>query len=290
MNTPPPASDGKDNSKKDISKEFIEVVNKNIDKVPKETNSNPWGVQNGKIVKAVQPHNYRLYFDFENPTLNPTQPYTLKNYNSEKHFIYPTHRIVVRKNSIEVTYLAHEKQWRRIIADSDKDIDIRLNEIEKDIEDKLFTYLKEFIARNGGKTNFKLLRKRKQDWGIHGDSFLDNIPNDLIISDTIFKKHYSDKVEFFGASETKNYISNRALERFSPEIANKLEIIERTVEGILKVNESTCDMINTLAVKSAPTLAEFHSDVKVHNRVLKGIEKAFNKFNSRISQKKLSEY
>ncbi len=221
-----------------------------FDKVLQEAPPNPMRVQNGPekvTIKAVQPHNYRLYFDFTKEKYNPTEPYSLKNYNSEHHYLYPTHRIVIRKRTIEVQYLAHQKQWRRIIADSEEGIDKRMDEIVQEIEDKCFTYLKQFVSMNGGKTEFKLLRKRKQEWGIHGDEYLDNIPDEMIITDTVFKKVYRDKVEMHGPNEVKNWISNRALEKFSPQISDSINSLAkkiRTSQDVEIIKKASLMLIN----------------------------------------------
>lgn len=217
--------------------------------------SNPMRVENSQIIKAVQPHNARLYFDFEKVGYNPTPPRVLKNHGSEEHYDYPTHRIVVRKKTIEVCYLAHQKQWHRLVAESEKEIDDKLKELDKEIDDKCYLYLKEFIAKHGGKTQFNLLRKRKQDWGIHGDDFLDNIPDDMIINADSVKKWYRDKVEFLGVNETSNYLKNRALENYSPIIAEKLESLNKEIKAQkveiqslypLKKLKDSCKSINDI--------------------------------------------
>lgn len=223
----------------DPAKAFLLNVKKSIEdakkgKFPKEPPPNRWTVENGKEIKAVQPHNVRLYYTFNKDTYNPTQPYSSKNYKSEHHFTFPTHRIVIKKKTMEVTYLAHKSQWRFIKADSEEEIDRRLKEIDEELDEKCFNYAKEFIARNGGESDLIPIRKRKQDWGIHGDDFFDKIPENMRIDDTVFKKKYRDKVELFGATQVKNYISNRALEKFSPEIAKEISINRETMQELNK--------------------------------------------------------
>lgn len=221
-------------TKKKNGRDASEVFMSKINEVSKRNPTNPMRVvlaEKFSHSKAVQPHNYRLYFDFTRSQYNPTQPYLPKNYNSEHHYTFPTHRVVVRKKSIEVCYLGHKKQWRKILAHSEEDISRRIDELDREMEDRCFSFLKEFIKNNGGKSKFELIRKRKQDWAIHGDEFLDNIPENLIITDTVGKKVYRDKWEMYGANEVKNYISNRALERFSPVISYELRETKELIKS-----------------------------------------------------------
>lgn len=68
---------------------------------------------------------------------------------------------------------------------------------------------------------------------IHGDEFIDGLPQELFLNDTYFKKVYPRGVEFKSPAYLKNYISNRSLEKFSPEIVIALErILDRLPEPI----------------------------------------------------------
>ena len=212
---------------------FLTRLKENINQpFPKEAQFNPMMVQKEPISIAVQPHNYRLYYDFQKVGFNPTQPYIPKNYNSELHFTYPTHRIVVKKTQIEIIYLAHQKQWRRITTDTEEKINLELKEIDENIFNKCLGYFKDFIANNGGLTHYQLLKTRKQDWGIKGVDFLDNIPKEMIINTDICKKVYRDKVEFYGVNEVSNLIKNRALETYSPQIAKEINDLSNEIKEI----------------------------------------------------------
>lgn len=233
---------------------------------------------------VVQPHNYRLYFDFFRGSLyTPTDPYKKRNSGSEDHFLSSGFRVVVRKSSVEVQYLGHRKQWRRVAARTHEGVDERLTELEDEFYGKCVEHLKGFIKRNGGRSEFRLLRKRKQDWGIHGDDFLDSLPSEMVITDSSFKKVYRDKVEFYGVAETKNFISNRALEDFSPEIAARLEALVSMVEESVKVQRSFIDEV-------LPVQKDFAENLRSHTEVIKGMCKAIKKFNRVLEQRKLSEW
>lgn len=116
---------------------------------------------------------------------------------------------------------------------------------------------------------------RYEDW-IKGDDFIDKIPRETIIHDTIFKKVYGDGIEFknTGKGEAptvhmKNYIKNRAVEDISPLIAEE---------------------INQFHNSTAKNLAEFSEQIRLHLAVLNKIDRSFRKFNELLSQKKLNRW
>jgi len=301
--------------KKDRIKEHIKKIVKPIfDKVLQETSSNPMMVGTVRSEKPIkflwQPHNYRLYFDFEKSNFHPEVisslykdhshkkekvglvglTYSLRNHDSEHCFnnFYGC-RITIKKNQVEVINKWHEKQWRLITASSIKEIDTRINEVVEKLDNQCLTALKKLMDIIGGSSNFKVLHQRGEH-GIHGEDYLDKIPEKMIIHDTIFKKVYKRKVEFYNPTAVKNFISNRAIENISPEIANELAITKGMVKEILKVNASTSQVFNDFAKSTVPILSDFSSNIKTHNKVLKGINKSFKKFNTLLSQKKLKDF
>lgn len=124
---------------------------------------------------------------------------------------------------------------------------------------------------------------RHEDW-IKGEEFVDSLPREVIIHDTVFKKVYGDGLEFVGNKgvepgvRIKNYLKNRALEDFSPEIVGALNAMAVSLK----------DFVDGFS----PVLAEFASDVRVHNRVLKSIERSFGRFNRLLGerQKRLGDF
>lgn len=71
---------------------------------------------------------------------------------------------------------------------------------------------------------------RHEDW-IKGEEYIDKLPAEVVIHDTVFKKVYSEGVEFIGgkgvepASRVKNYIKNRALEDLAPGLVRELNVL-----------------------------------------------------------------
>jgi len=261
-----------------------DVVKKAIFKgVLQELSSNPIRVGKKKLSYLWQPHNYRMYFNFDKtkfkPPLykTPTKKsrvqfvYSLKNYGSEHHFdnFYGC-RIVVKKNMVEVINKWHEKQWRLITGDNINDLRGCIDIGVKKMDAQGIEALKRFISRFGGNSDYKLIKKRAE-FGIHGDDYLDKIPEDMIIHDTYFKKVYPNKVEFYDPIGVKNYISNRVIENVAPEIATEISELKNTLVPV----------INDLAL-----------NMKTHISVLKGIDSSFKRFNRLLleRQKKLNEY
>jgi hypothetical protein len=211
-------------------------------KVPQENPYNPMRGQRRPKKYLVQPHNYRRYFAFSKQGYNPTQPYSLKNYNSEYHFenFYGC-RVVVRKNTVEIINLWHKKQWRLLEVSKPSDADKKIELIKAEMESICVKALKRFVNIHGGVTDFKPLPiERKQEIGIHGDDFIDRIPKSAVIHDTTFKKVYAEKLEFLGEASIKNYLKNRSLEDFSPIIANELKNIQLL---IVKAEPSVIDWL-----------------------------------------------
>ena len=196
---------------------------------PQETPSNPMRAAEPTIRRLIQPHNFRRYFNFQKdrqPYYNPTIKHEQKNHNSEHHYkdFYGCH-VIVRKNQVEVINLWHQKQWRLIEAYSIEQINERIEQIQQEMEQQTINAMQHFIKVNGGISDLRPITKRKAEIGIHGDDYIDNLPKDLIIHDTHFKKVYNEKVEFLGEASVKNYISNRALEGFMPELCHEIAAI-----------------------------------------------------------------
>ena len=283
-----------------------EVIKPISKRVLQETHYNPMRVSRVQIQFLWQPHNYRLYFDFDKTKFNPPKPdnptlkklevglvgfkYETKNYNSEHHFnnFYGC-RIIIKKNMAEVINKWYEKQWKLIVADNVKDVDKRIEKNIKEMDEQCVDALSKIIRLFGGDSRFKIL-KRRGEHGIHGDDYLDKIPEDMIIHDTVFKKVYPKKVEFFDPASIKNYVSNRAIENIAPEIAQELTLNRELIKGVVEINASTSKLFNKFSNTFLPTFTEFSKDVKVHNKVLKGIDKSFNKFNRRLSLRQTQIY
>ncbi len=316
---PPYISHGKisKNNEAHIKKHIDEITTPIFNKVLQETGLNPMMVGRVEGSKKIQwlwqPHNYRLYFDFDKRNFNPPRSdnptlkklkirlvgfdYQSKNYGSEHHFnnFYGC-RIVIKKTQVEVTNKSHNKQWRLMTARDIDDIGCRINEVTERLDKQCIEALKKIIKYFGGKSKFEILKKRcKGEHGVHGLDFLDKIPEDMVIHDTVFKKVYKKKVEYKSPVHVKNTVSNYAIHNIAPDIANELTIIKEAVMGTLKINADTSKVLNQFATSYTQHSSIYDNlavNIKTHNKVLKGIDHSFRKFNRLLleRQKRLGDF
>ncbi len=263
--------------KQDKLKEHIKKITDPIFRVPKEHTTNPMRGSKHKIIRLIQPHNFRRYFTFSKTTYNPTIPYSEKNYKSEHHYTnFYGCKIIIRKKSVEIINLWHQKQWRLLEVQSIKEVNDRINEMKQEMEDTTIKALRKFISVNGGESDFKPIIKRKSEIGIHGDDYIDKIPPEMVIHDTYFKKVYKEKVEFLGEESVKSYIQNRAIEDLSPEIAQSITTLGKDLVPILtRVNESLL-----LEIKNK----------KLHQGVLKSMDKTMKQIRDDLRQRRLRDF
>ncbi len=218
-------------------KDYIDkITNPIFNKVLSESNDNHMmegRVQKKEIKFLWQPHNYRLYFNFDKTNFIPpigktiykthSFRYELKNYDSEHHFYdWESCNITIKKRLVEVINKSHHKQWRLITANSIPQIKEKIDQVVSNLNKQGISALNNLIRRFGGISDLKIIKVRGEH-GIHGIDYLDKIPEDMIIHDTIFKKVYKGKVEFYDPVSIKNYVSNMALKEVAPEIAASID-------------------------------------------------------------------
>lgn len=194
-----------------------------------ETNSSPvWVGKQGQPVlkRKIQPHNYRLYFDFDKSSFNPTRAgFDFKNHNSEAHLqdLMNGCKIIIRKTTAEVINLNSDGRYILIQANTLQEIDDRVIEVTNFLDSQCIDALKEFIRMYGGFSSYEFKRSPMQENGIKLDEYIDNIPERLVWKDFPFsKKVYKDKTEIYTIQHTRNYLKNRAIENIAPEIAEEI--------------------------------------------------------------------
>jgi hypothetical protein len=184
-------------------------------------------------------------------------------------------------------------------AQSIRDIEEKIEERKRNIEERLDVAIGKFIdtfsiRKEGENTRWM----RHEDW-IKGEDFIDKIPRDCIIHDTIFKKVYGDGIEFKGGenqepvAHMKNYIKNRALENVSPEIAQDLSVLKQMTEDALRlsaraleVNASTSQTMHDFSTMVIPIMAEHAIHMKSHTQAFKH----FVKIIKATEQKKIRDF
>lgn len=276
-----------------MSKNFREEIKKKIRESLQEHPYNPvWVGSQAKgdtITFYWQPHEYRLYFNFEKANFNPKKPtnpaleniqtrvpgfnqgytYAPKNHNSEHHYKgFMGCTIIVRKNTIEVINNMHRKQWREINADSIEDIDKRIDEVIDKLNSQAIKALETFIKIHKGKTNFEPIKIRCYN-GIHNDELVPKIPKEMIIKDGVFQKLYKEKIELYTPTQVKTFFKNRVIEQLAPQIANEIKGL-----GIFMSDEFT------------PVLKEFSEQIKTHLEVQKKTLQTLENINNFFAKKK----
>lgn len=269
-------------NKKEDTRKYVEnivepIFNKHLQASPHAKNNNLVLVGGGRFEKEEteksylwQPHNFRRYYSFSKENYTKNKPrnkpklrtyvgsktiifspfkwdYAIseKNFGSEHHFKgFNGCTIKVRKNTIEITLSEIKNKWFRIYAYSEKHIDQRIDQIIKELEDHCKRTLELFLRFHGGKTDKRIVKKHSEN-KIKGIDYLDKIPIDMIIHDSVMKKVYKEKnVEIYGEARVKNLFKNATLEKFSPEIANSLGNIEELNTKIKGLSESSKESIN----------------------------------------------
>ena len=169
----------------------------------------------------IRPHNYALKFKIltghekELPTIKHTR-YWDKQYLQEED-------ILVEKTTQNlIGYLS-----RPILAyaKSGQDID----NIKATITYIITEGIKQVCQQYGITVDIEHPQVVRKEISVK-EPMLDKIPEHIRMRDDIFKKVYPNEVEFNDEVQVKNYINNRALEDFSPELSKKMDfIIEQQV-------------------------------------------------------------
>lgn len=217
----------------------------NIPKVPctpQEATFNSMAITSNRHKVFWRPNNYRRQIEVKtksNSTIKNIKS-AIPNTNVNQHT-----KILSIKNfqeNITIQYgkkiltgiysqnIIHgEKEIFFIESDCIEGLQEWINNKKNQIEARIDKALRDFSER------FKLTKASKVPvWSryedfIKGEDFIDQIPEEVIIHDTFFKKVYGKGIEFKNTGKgedpgvhLKNYIKNRAVEDISPIIANAL--------------------------------------------------------------------
>lgn len=236
-----------------------------------------------------RPNNYRRQFLFNTETFKRNTTPQIANFGTK--FIYKDFyntTIVVdipRKKPAKITaiYKPLKRFYYEIKCYNLKEINERINKKVKDIENTLINALNIFIKHFGGNFDLDSGKWVRFEDDIHGEEFIDKLPRDLIITDTYFKKVYQKGIEFKNPAYVKSYISNRAVEEITPEIA----------EAINELGSK----FDLFTERVTPAIESLAANMATHVKIMQGIEqgiKGFNstvkKLNKRLDQKSLNKW
>lgn len=279
-------------SERDINNYISRLVKPIFEKVAQEAVKNRMMV-GGTVSKnekycLFQPHNYRLYIDFKKEnfepetvlptTVRPMFPMEHKIINKTSHTYNEFYgcRITVRKTQVEI--INKKKEWYKISLNISK-IKPQIKQIIIDKDRECFIALRQFIRIFGGSSKFKVLNRHSEN-KIKGENMIDLIPIKQHWHTDVVKKVYNESnVEFNDPAFASNYLRSRALEDKAETMENDISEIKEAVKATVKINTDTCLILN-----------KFTKQIDLHLSVLKGIKKAFKRFNNRLSQKNLKEW
>ncbi len=277
-------------SKEAYKKHIDKLVKPIFDKVLKEANIDTMSVGNKPISFLWRPNNYRIQIPFNTIKFkrNTTKEHHIKtsNYGTKftlKNLDEATIMLDIPKKKtakLTVIYKPKKRFYYNITTYSIKELENRINQRVNEIESKMLSSVNKFTKLVGGEAEVNKRKWMRHEDDIHGESFIDSLPPDLVIHDTYFKKVYQKGVEFKGPVYVKNYIANRAIEDLSPEIASSINNL-----GV------------ALLEKLNPSIENLSMNMQTHVSIMKKIEqgitkfnKTVNKLNNKLDQKKLNEY
>lgn len=287
-----------------IDEHIRTIVSKAVDesKVLQEINKNRISVGSGGFdsIQEVfwQPHHLRAYFDFDRTSFDASKPtlkfglkFGFRFVNSKEFEVSNFHgcRIVVKKSQIEITNKIEHKRFYVVRLDStcrDFMIDVCARKVKE-----CLAVLREFIKIFGGSSNFRLISFRSQD-KISREESIDRIPVKMQFDSQLVQKVYNEpNVEFKDAASAVTYLENRALERVSPEIKERLDLINKRIdlfeEKVIKPWMEQISIHLPVERKAAQALTE---DVEIRKEMLKTLKDIQKGFSQGYYPQRLEHY
>ena len=270
--------ENKKQDKGDVNSYISRIVKPIFEKVAQEARKNHMMVGGmGDTTNKYclyNPHNYRLYFDYNKKTFEPeTIPKSVvrglllveHNQINKTEHIYKNFlgcAIRVKKNSIEV--INTKKRWYRIPLHIDK-IRPVLAQITQEKDRVCRLALKEFIRIYGGFSQFKVINRVSEN-KIQGEDIIDLLPIKQKWHNEVVKKVYNEKnVEFSDAAFASNYLRTRATEDKADSFDKKLD-------------------------KMADSLSYIAKNYESHVKLVAQSSNLLKLLNKRLSQRKLNEF
>ncbi len=300
--------------KKEAHTNFREELNKELNQSPQEVPSSSMTTMKNNFSMLWRPNNYRRQINVktkDNSTIeNIKSAISAIDFNFNAHTkLISVHNfdgitIQYGKNTLTGIYSQNKiggvKEIYHIEAPTIEDIEERIDEKKDKIQNKIDAALKKFTKRFKINVPYsRIVWSRYEDF-IKGDDYIDKIPREVIIHDTHFKKVYGKGIEFIpneiGQKPTvklKNYIKNRAIENIAPEIAEELSTTRKMVEDTIAMNKSSSEVMNQFVksyTEQSKIFDELAIHIKTHNKVIKGMSKAIDRFNTKLEQRRLQEY
>jgi hypothetical protein len=257
------------------NKKWDAIIQAEANKVLKETQRNHVSVGVGSVSKPYslyQPHNYRLYFDFDKSTFKlPTEVrgsvlFHIQNTTEVCFDNYLDFRIVIKRTQIELTNRSN--RWHLIYTEPVEGIIPQIEEVIKELDSSAVIVLKKFMLEFGGHSTLTILNSTNEN-KVKSESAIDKIPQNLTFRNEQVKKVYMESnVEFSSPVYVANYLSNRAVEAVTPEISARLDSIR---DNITRFQDSALN----------PLTEQIRLHLKVQRETLKTLKAIRGSFESR---------
>jgi len=164
--------------------------------------------------------------------------------------IYLTNHIILQIGKDKITGIYNQLENKKkvvfkIKGKTDNEIAENLEKKSYEVVQTIDRAIKDFCNKFKIRTDFSSTYGR-MEMMIKHDDFIDNLPKDMIIHDTIFKKVYDKGVEFKsgknedGIVHAKNYINNRAVDipKIEVKISTLSDNMNTMAENMKKQSEN----------------------------------------------------
>lgn len=206
--------------------------------------------QKNNLLTTLQTTLFKGSIKWEDKSIEKTPSYSIRN---KLLFVKFTNNVTLQLGKDTIVGIYNQKQGNKKIVyeikgetyeECGNNILLKAKEIQETIDKTI----KDFCQRFGIRYGFEFKWERHEDW-IKGEEFIDSLPKDMIIHDTVFKKVYGDGIEFKGGIGqeggvlVKNFLKNRALD--VPKIEEKLDDFNDKFNKIITAVEFLAQNINT---------------------------------------------
>lgn len=274
------ARDSRDALREAVRRVAEPVFLKAVGEVPQETNSDTMGI--GPVSESGfrllwRPNNYRRKINIklvsDTGIKNIRQSFQNVKLTKKKVLFvrsYPGVLLEVGRHTLTGIWAQPkndgEKQTHLIARPTMEGIAVRISERVEEIEAQIDAAINDFLKITGLRlAGAEIKRSRYEDW-IKGEEFIDSLPGEMIIHDTVFKKVYGDGVEFkqtlageAPGAHVKNYIKNRAVEDFAPEIAASIDGVQQQLVLLMQ----RVDNVERLDFYPSPVMEQLQAAIGI---------------------------
>ena len=226
----------KEETSNSVKDEIGKIVLPIFNKAAQETKSNPSWVGIPPSFSQYNLHNYRLYFSYKRPTttdlMRSVKDFTYmgsRNYGHEQVFKHISgYQVTIKKTQVELKKKHESRDWHLIDNSHPEEI----SKINSAKQGEAINIFKEFVKEYGGDTDFNIINEYKIDNAIK-NSLTKKIPIREHWEDDVTKKLYKeDKIEAKREQYAKNFCHNAGLYDFSPEIAQRLDLLDSSFKAV----------------------------------------------------------